>query len=250
VLYASPEQMSGRGPDPRDDVHAIGVIWYQMVTGDLSRGRPGGSAWKKRLKDVYQVPAAMVDLMESCFNDAEDRPADAGVLAEQLAALTEPVGREGVAQTIPPEGASGGPGDPSSGGPERPASPLAGNPPVPPAVASQDDGYPSDVFPIPDHKNQLWWLTDERDGCKPGDRVRLVSGESRGATVTVQSVERDPLSGQVCRFEGMFPTGRAGDITPDQVIPTRGPCQVVHRSLSLWARNCTFRDFVNAMQPG
>ncbi len=43
-LYASPEQIEGRDPDPRDDVHALGVIWYQMMTGNLTRGpsaRPG-----------------------------------------------------------------------------------------------------------------------------------------------------------------------------------------------------------------
>jgi hypothetical protein len=35
-LYASPEQLRGNQPDPRDDVHALGVIWYQMLRGDLS----------------------------------------------------------------------------------------------------------------------------------------------------------------------------------------------------------------------
>src|SRR5262249_47326684 len=31
-LYASPQQVRGEPPDPRDDVHALGVIWYQLVT--------------------------------------------------------------------------------------------------------------------------------------------------------------------------------------------------------------------------
>src|SRR5262249_37742953 len=34
-LYASPEQMSGELPDPRDDVHALGILWYQLQTGRL-----------------------------------------------------------------------------------------------------------------------------------------------------------------------------------------------------------------------
>jgi eukaryotic-like serine/threonine-protein kinase len=33
-LYASPQQMRGEAPDPRDDVYALGVIWYQLLTGE------------------------------------------------------------------------------------------------------------------------------------------------------------------------------------------------------------------------
>ncbi len=42
-IYASPEQAKGGDPDPRDDVHALGVIWYQMFTGDMTDDRPSGS---------------------------------------------------------------------------------------------------------------------------------------------------------------------------------------------------------------
>ena len=51
LLYASPEQLRGNDPDPRDDVHALGVIWYQMLIGDLTKGRPSGTAWRRRLLD-------------------------------------------------------------------------------------------------------------------------------------------------------------------------------------------------------
>jgi eukaryotic-like serine/threonine-protein kinase len=47
-LYASPEQSRGNDSVPRDDVLALGVIWYQMLIGDLTKGRPGGTDRRDR----------------------------------------------------------------------------------------------------------------------------------------------------------------------------------------------------------
>jgi serine/threonine protein kinase len=86
-LYASPQQMRGDEPDPRDDVFSLGVIWYQMLTGNLSAARPGGEQWKKKLLD-QGLSAKMIELMVRCFEDErDDRPADASVLADRIAAL-------------------------------------------------------------------------------------------------------------------------------------------------------------------
>jgi serine/threonine protein kinase len=83
-LYASPQQMRGGPPDPRDDVHALGVIWYQMLTGDLGKGCPGGSAWARKLKE-QGMKKGLIDLLTACFEeDPADRPADAGEVLEQL----------------------------------------------------------------------------------------------------------------------------------------------------------------------
>ncbi len=83
-LYASPQQMRGEPPDPREDVFALGVIWYQLLTGDLWSGRPGGTRWHKRLTE-QGVSSEMVELLGACFEDSlDDRPLNAQVLHVQL----------------------------------------------------------------------------------------------------------------------------------------------------------------------
>jgi hypothetical protein len=88
-LYASPQQVRGEPPDPRDDVHALGVIWHQLLTGDLQSGAPTG-LWADELQEAG-MPRELIRLLGACVaSKAERRPADAGVLAEQLAALLAP----------------------------------------------------------------------------------------------------------------------------------------------------------------
>ena len=65
-LYASPQQMRGDKPDPRDDVYALGVIWYQLLNGDLASPAPTGRRWVDELRKRGMSDAA-VDLLSSCF---------------------------------------------------------------------------------------------------------------------------------------------------------------------------------------
>ncbi|MBI1917418.1 MAG: tetratricopeptide repeat protein, partial [Planctomycetes bacterium] len=83
-LYASPQQMRGELPDPRDDVYALGVIWYQLLTGDLTSGAPAGSGWRRALS-ARGVTSSTLDLMEQCFEtDPGERLPDAAVLAKRI----------------------------------------------------------------------------------------------------------------------------------------------------------------------
>ncbi|MEZ6142204.1 MAG: protein kinase [Zavarzinella sp.] len=82
-IYASPQQKRGMKPDVRDDVHALGIIGWQLLLGDLSAERPAGK-WRKRLLEC-QLSEPVLDLLESCWDDdPEERPANAAVLAMQL----------------------------------------------------------------------------------------------------------------------------------------------------------------------
>ncbi|HKI32187.1 MAG TPA: protein kinase [Gemmataceae bacterium] len=85
-LYASPQQMRGDAPDVRDDVHALGVIWYQMLIGDLGSGAPTG-LWSEDLEGGG-LSRDLIRLLGACVAaKPERRPRDAAALAEQLDAL-------------------------------------------------------------------------------------------------------------------------------------------------------------------
>jgi serine/threonine protein kinase len=91
-LYASPEQMSrprNEPPDPRDDVHALGVIWFQLLTGDLGLlSIP--TDWQEQVEE-RGLSADLMRLLASCIAPkAEKRLANAVVLVERLGALLAP----------------------------------------------------------------------------------------------------------------------------------------------------------------
>jgi serine/threonine protein kinase len=93
---ASPERLSDGALKVREDVYALGVMWFQLLAGDLLHSRPGGSSWRRRLV-ARGMPPRLVDLLESCFDDEPSaRPTDGGVVADVIRYhLTQPgVGRD------------------------------------------------------------------------------------------------------------------------------------------------------------
>jgi len=82
LLYASPQQRNGEKPDPRDDVHSLGVIADQMLTGDLSAAP--GFDMADDLRDAG-APDELITLVgKSVSQKAERRPKDAREWQQQL----------------------------------------------------------------------------------------------------------------------------------------------------------------------
>jgi formylglycine-generating enzyme required for sulfatase activity/serine/threonine protein kinase len=85
-LYASPQQIRGDSPDPRDDVFALGVIWYQLLTGELTE-RPGAD-WREELEGILERE---INLLGRCLAVRGERRLPNGVaLADELTRLGEP----------------------------------------------------------------------------------------------------------------------------------------------------------------
>src|SRR5205814_315879 len=89
----------GAPPDPRHDLYSLGVMWFQLLAGDVSRELHPG--WAKELAVRYRVPRAYIDLIDRCVGWVEERPRHAGELLPLLKALREPLPAIPVAATTP-----------------------------------------------------------------------------------------------------------------------------------------------------
>jgi hypothetical protein len=70
----------------RDDVHALGVIWYQLIVADLG-ATPTGRDWLSDFKKGG-VPEPYTRLLTACVSPrVERRPPDAMALADELGSL-------------------------------------------------------------------------------------------------------------------------------------------------------------------
>jgi serine/threonine protein kinase len=96
AYYVAPEQLRGDEEiDPRADLYAVGVVLYEMLTGELPTGRFAAPSEVRDDLDA-EWDEFVLGAME---RDAEKRPASAEVMAEGLRTVLRPRGK---VETPPP----------------------------------------------------------------------------------------------------------------------------------------------------
>lgn len=87
-LYACPQQVKKEPPAPTDDVHAIGMIWYQLLRRDPSATAPFGNEWVEELRP-HGFTDSQARVLQACLSTRPDkRPKTAAALVEALAGVT------------------------------------------------------------------------------------------------------------------------------------------------------------------
>ncbi|HEV3383596.1 MAG TPA: SUMF1/EgtB/PvdO family nonheme iron enzyme [Gemmata sp.] len=88
ALYASPQQVKREPPAPTDDVHALGVIWYQLLKRDRTESAPVGTEWIEELRP-FGFTDSQARVLQACLSTRPDkRPKNAAALVEQLNQVT------------------------------------------------------------------------------------------------------------------------------------------------------------------
>jgi serine/threonine protein kinase len=82
LLYMCKEQRRGDDGDPRFDIYSLGVVWYQLLTGDVTQKTEDN--WLEELRDEHQVPGQHIEWIRQCVGPFSKRPASGQALLQML----------------------------------------------------------------------------------------------------------------------------------------------------------------------
>ena len=83
-----PEQRKGGEANAKHDLYSLGIVWYQLLVGDVTREFHGG--WDDELASEFKVPRSHIDIIKQCVGWIKNRPANGGELLKLLNELSAP----------------------------------------------------------------------------------------------------------------------------------------------------------------
>ena len=87
-LYASPQQTKKEPADPRDDVYALGMIWFQLLQRSPYSAAPVGTEWAEEMRP-FGVTDSQARLLTACLAvRADKRPKNTRELTELLSQVS------------------------------------------------------------------------------------------------------------------------------------------------------------------
>jgi len=93
-MYMCGELRRGDQPQPHHDIYSLGVLWYQVLVGDVTREiHPG---WAEELISEFQTPKKHVEVLQRCVGYYKRRPANAADLLTVLQSLAAHEGQRPV----------------------------------------------------------------------------------------------------------------------------------------------------------
>lgn len=108
--YISPEHIDGAPEDPRQDVYALGVVWWEMLTG--RHPFPAETPMKTLLRQMHEEPPALDDVLRLADGIP---PGGAQLVRDMMARAPRDRPRDGMAVLAKLQGLASAPGTDAAG---------------------------------------------------------------------------------------------------------------------------------------
>ena len=235
LYYSSPEQVWGQTLDNRSDIYALGVVLYEMVSGqrpftgrtlaELTQAIVGGTLYPPSKLNAEVVPELEQIILTAMARNRNERYIDAGLMAQALRALQLRTSR-GMGNrkslfptptSIPPGMGKSRPNDSSPLSPAQPPTRRDGiiiRPPERPEVTRPIYLDLEATRPLPGENNDQTGESisteKEREPTQPGGAKKLKRASQaplKASTYRQEEYQQEPATGNPSKLEDEIPTG-------------------------------------------